>query len=105
MSCGLEGALCRVCREWAVDGLELTSCGRGGSGGGVPSLDGCVTLLEDAVREALFMMFSVGFAKSRDSTLLVVFDDALLLVRTGVEEALFAGSGAPTASGLPVSGI
>lgn len=67
-SCGLDGAL-RI--EWDVEGRGLMnpSCGRGGSGGGVPSLEGAMTLLAEALRDRLFIMFSVGFAKSCLETL------------------------------------
>jgi hypothetical protein len=75
MSCGRAGALCI---EWAVEGLELSTCGRGGSGGGVPSRDGKEMLLDDVVHEALFIMLSVGLAKSCWSTLPLCFEDALL---------------------------
>ena len=62
-SCGREGVL-RI--ECEVDGRELRnpSCGRGGSGGGVPSREGVEMPLTEALRDMLFMMFSVGFAKS-----------------------------------------
>jgi hypothetical protein len=52
MSCGLDGALCM---EWDVDGRAWTypSCGRGGSGGGVPSRDGVESALVEALRDRL----------------------------------------------------
>lgn len=59
-SCGLAGAV-----EWDVEGRELSSpnCGRGGRGGGVPSLDGRDSALADALRDRLWIMFRVGFVK------------------------------------------
>jgi len=105
MSCGLDGAF-RM--EWDVEGLELRnpSCGRGGSGGGVPSLDGAATLLVEALRDMLFVMFNVGFAKSCCATLLSAFlKEALLLLCLGVEGALWEGKDAPSGPALPVSGI
>jgi hypothetical protein len=54
-SCGREGAV-----EWDVPGRESSpSCGRGGSGGGVPSIDAME--LFDVLREKLRIMFRVGF--------------------------------------------
>jgi hypothetical protein len=100
-SCGLDGARWT---ERAVEGRELTGGGRGGNGGGVPSRDGCDMLAEDVVREALLIMCSVGFAKSRCSTWPAVFSDALLLARTGTEGAL-CGCAAPSGSRLPISDI
>jgi|TARA_R110002003_G_scaffold68_13_gene6153 hypothetical protein len=103
-SCGLEGD---VWIEWDVEGRELRnpSWGRGGSGGGVPSRDGDDTPLTEALREMLFMMFSVGFAKSCCSMRSAAVDEALLLFAVGVEGALLAGEAAPSGSALPVSGI
>jgi hypothetical protein len=93
--------------ECEVEGRELRnpSCGRGGSGGGVPSLDGDEVPLVELRREALLMMFSVGFAKSCCSTRFALFAEALLLFCVGVEGALVAGDGTPSGSALPVSGI
>lgn len=102
--CGRDGDF-RI--EWEVEGrgLRNPSCGRGGSGGGVPSLDGATTLLAEALRDMLLMMLSVGFAKSCCETFLAAFlKDALLLSCVGVEGAL-SGEAAPSGSALPVSGI
>jgi hypothetical protein len=79
-SCGLDGAV-----EWDVPGRESNpSCGRGGSGGGVPSFDAIE--LPDALREKLRIIFRVGFAKSCASMGSPFFDlkDALLLFCVGV---------------------
>ena len=55
-SWGREGAV-----EWDVPGRESNpSCGRGGSGGGVPSPDAME--LSDVLREKLRIIFRVGFA-------------------------------------------
>jgi hypothetical protein len=104
MSCGLDGDL-RI--ECDVDGRELRnpSWGRGGSGGGVPSRDGDDTPLIELRREALFMMFSVGFAKSCCQTRSAFFAEALLLFCVGVEGVLDTGENTPSGSALPVSGI
>jgi hypothetical protein len=104
MSCGLDGDL-RI--ECDVDGRELRnpSWGRGGSGGGVPSRDGDDTPLIELRREALFMMFSVGFAKSCCPTRSAFFAEALLLFCVGVEGVLDTGENTPSGSALPVSGI
>lgn len=60
-SCGRAGVV-----EWDVEGREPSrpNCGRGGSGGGVPSLDGSDSALADGLRERLWMMFSVGLVKA-----------------------------------------
>lgn len=58
--------------ECEVEGRESskpTFFGRGGSGGGVPSLDIDDTPLVDVLREVLCIMFIVGLAKSCCSTL------------------------------------
>jgi hypothetical protein len=104
MSCGLDGDL-RI--ECDVVGRELRnpSWGRGGSGGGVPSRDGNDTPLVELRREALVMMFSVGFAKSCCSTRSAFFAEALLLFCVGVEGVLDTGEDTPSGSALPVSGI
>lgn len=68
-SCGLEGARLIECEDVGRDERVGTpNCGRGGSGGGVPSLDGEVAPLYEGLREALPMMLSVGLAKSCCST-------------------------------------
>lgn len=92
--------------ECDVDGREerKPSCGRGGSGGGVPSLDGDDTPLTEALRETLCIMFSVGLAKSCCSTLSAFCTEALLFCGD-VDKALFGGEACPSASALPVSGI
>lgn len=68
-SCGRDGARLTECEDVGRDeSVGTPSCGRGGSGGGVPSLDGEVVPLYDGLREALPMMLSVGLAKSCCST-------------------------------------
>lgn len=103
-SCGREGALCIECD---VDGRELRypSCGRGGNGGGVPSREGDERPLVDVLRDMLFIMFSVGFAKSCCSPLSAFLEEALLLFCVGVVGALCEGEAAPSDAALPVSGI
>ena len=94
--------------EWDVEGRGLSnpSCGRGGSGGGVPSLDGAITLLAEALRDMLFIMLSVGFAKScLETPWSTFFADALLLACVGVEGPLWRGEAAPSGSALPFWGI
>ena len=87
--------------EWAVEGRELAtaSCGRGGSGGGVPSLEG--KELADVLREKVRIIFSVGFAKSCCSIRSAdfAFIEALLLfcVRAGVG---VVGSLVPSEAGV-----
>lgn len=88
---GRDGAL-EWASEWAVEGRELSvsSRGRGGSGGGDSSWD--ASELAEALREKLWMMFSVGLAKSRASTWSGVFvavaAAASLLCWVGVVGAL-----------------
>lgn len=56
--------------ECAVDGRDprkLAFFGRGGSGGGVPSLDSEDSELYEVFREALCIMLIVGLMKSRGS--------------------------------------
>ena len=76
-SCGRDGARLTECEDAGRDGCTPScSCGRGGSGGGVPSLDGEVEVVAPLVLyeglredEALrAMMLSVGLAKSSCST-------------------------------------
>jgi hypothetical protein len=54
--------------EWEEVGREVNvetpSCGRGGSGGGVPSRDGDETWLCEGLRGAWPIMLNVGLAKS-----------------------------------------
>jgi hypothetical protein len=79
-SCGLVGAV-----ECDVEGRESRpSCGRGGSGGGVSSLD--TSELVDVLREILCIMLSVGFAKSCCSIWSAFFElrETLLLCCVGV---------------------
>jgi hypothetical protein len=64
----------------------------------VPSRDGVERALVEALRDRLWMMFSVGFAKSYCSTW-SAFLGVTLLLSGGVVEA------APPGSALPVSGI
>lgn len=73
-SCGRDGARLTECDDVGrVERDGMLSCGRGGSGGGVPSLDGEVAPLHEGLREALPMMLSVGLAKSGCSTPLSPF--------------------------------
>lgn len=70
-SCGRDGCRAIECEDAGRDekvGTPSCGRGRGGSGGGVPSLDGEVAPLQEVLREAMPMMPSVGFAKSRCST-------------------------------------
>lgn len=73
-SCGRVGAV-----ECDVEGLEssrLEILGRGGSGGGVPSLDTEDTPLVDVLREALCIILIVGFTKSCWPTSLLFLGEA-----------------------------
>jgi hypothetical protein len=97
-SWGLGGAI-----PCDVDGLESRSSkffGRGGSGGGVPSLDTAVRLLKDDFRDALRMMLSVGFVKSCCSTLSLFW--GVLACAPGTFSGAEPGDWGPA---LPVSSI
>lgn len=64
-SCGRDGARAIECDDVGRDEKAgMPSCGRGGSGGGVPSLDGEETPLYEGLRDALPIMLNVGLAKS-----------------------------------------
>lgn len=76
-SCGRDGARLTECEDAGRDECAPScNCGRGGNGGGVPSLDGEVEVVAPLVLyegrredEALrAMMLSVGLAKSSCST-------------------------------------
>jgi hypothetical protein len=71
----------------------------------VPSREGDEIPLVEVLRDILFMMPSVGFAKSCCSTLSAALDEALLLFCVGVVGALCGGEAAPSRSALPVPGI
>jgi hypothetical protein len=100
-SWGLEGDV-----EWDVPGREGNpSCGRGGSGGGVPSTEAIE--FSDALREYLRIIFSVGFAKPCDSMRSPFFDrkDASLLSCVGVVGELCPSEAGVWGSACPVSSI
>lgn len=68
-SCGRDGARSIECDDVGRDEKVGTpNCGRGGSGGGVPSLEGEETLLYEGLRGALPAVLGVGLAKSCGST-------------------------------------
>ena len=68
-SCGRDGARAIECDDVGRDeDAGTASCGRGGSGGGEPSLDGEETPLCEGLRDALPIMLSVVLAKSCCST-------------------------------------
>ena len=96
-SCGREGAV-----ECAVEGRESRNIGRGGRGGGVPSLDGARddTLLADVRLEKLCIMLIVGLAKSCWSTFGLFFGD-----NCGVDGGFAEPVPDGAASALPVSVI
>lgn len=71
----------------------------------MPSREGEEMPLVDVLREMLFIIFSVGFAKSCCSTSSAFLEEALLLFCVGVVGALCDGEAAPSHAALPVSGI
>jgi hypothetical protein len=85
--------------------MEWDVLGRGGSGGGDPSLD--ANELSDALREKLRIMLRVGFAKSCCSLCCPFFDseDALLLFCVGVVGELCPSEVGVWGSAFPVSSI
>lgn len=98
-SCGLAGVDERDEPD-AGPTLSKPGCGRGGSGGGVPSLDGTESALADALRDRPWMMFKVGFAK------LAVLDcGEAWLCCVGVVGGLCVGDTAPEGSAFPGSSI
>ena len=104
-SCGREGALLTECDDAGRDvKVGTPSCGRGGSGGGVPSLDGVVVPLYEGLREALPIMLNVGLAKSCCSTPSAFFVASSMAAVVGSFGASF-GDGWLVGSAFPDSGI
>ena len=106
-SCGRDGCRAIECEDAGRDervGTPNCGRGRGGSGGGVPSLDGEVAPLYEVLREALPMISSVGFEKSSDSTWSAFFDTSSIADVVGSVGASL-GDGWLCGSALPDSDI